>query len=67
MKKEFKVWLEPEDYEKLRSKAEEMGFVGRGAVSHYVEKICKESICFLDSNVREVLRVLNLKTGMKHA
>ena len=63
MKKEFKIYLEPESYEKLKRKALEMGFNGKGSVSHYIEKISNEPVVFMDSNVRTILELLKLKTG----
>lgn len=62
MKKEFKIWLEPEDFTRLKCKAQEAGFDGKGEVSHYIEKVAREPICFLDDNVRRLLNSLNLTT-----
>lgn len=52
MKKEIKVWLEPEDIKRLKQKAEEMGFEGKGATSHYIQKICREPIVFIPKDIR---------------
>jgi len=56
-KKTYKIYLNDEDYKKLQFKA---GF-GRGAVSHYIEKIARESIVFLDDNTKTMLKALDLK------
>jgi len=61
MKKTIKIYLEPEDVERLKLKAEASGFVGRGCLSGYIEKICKQPICFLDENVKALLSVLKLQ------
>jgi hypothetical protein len=63
MKKEIKVYLEPETIAKLKLKAEELGFTGRGAISHYIEKISLEPVVFLDSNVKSILEALRLKSA----
>jgi len=62
MKQTIKIFLEPEDIKKLKEKAEELDFKGRGAVSHYIEKISREQICFLDSNVKLILKTLSLNS-----
>jgi len=59
MKKSYKIYLTEADFIKLKEKAGS----GRGAISRYIEKICREPICFLDSNVRALLKALNLKQG----
>jgi len=61
MKKTIKIYLEEEDIKRLRSKAEQSGFIGRGNLNHYLEKIARQPICFLDENVKAMLSVLNLK------
>jgi len=58
MKLIHKLCLEPEDFKKLKEKAAKSGFNGRGAVSHYITKICKEDICFLDENVKALLQTI---------
>lgn len=57
MKKELKVYLEDSDYKKLLLKAEAVGFSGRGAISHYISKIARESIAFIPSDVEVVLKL----------
>jgi len=61
MKKSFKIYLTPEDYSKLKSKAESLFGEGRGIINLYIEKIIREQICFLDNNVKILLESLNLK------
>jgi len=59
MKKSIKVYLSPEATKNLKQKAEAL-FSGRGAVSHYIEKIATEPVCFMDANVKTILGILNL-------
>lgn len=61
MKQQLNLYLEREDIKKLIKKANESGFTGKGAISRYVEKIAREPICFLDDNVKALLRSINLK------
>ena len=56
MKKEIKIWLEEIDIRKLKSKAHELGFEGKGFLSHYITKIARESIAFIPRDVEVVLR-----------
>ena len=39
-------------------KAGETGFFGRGALTKFMEKIATEDICFLDKNLRKMLKVI---------
>ena len=55
MKKEIKIWLEPEELKRLKQKSLDAGFVGKGSLSHYLGKIANESICFISPGVRVVL------------
>jgi hypothetical protein len=61
MKNTKKVYLDNETLNRLKNQAEALGFVGRGWLTHYLEKLSKEDIVFLDQNVRKILRTLNLK------
>ena len=63
MKKITKIYLEQEDINKLKMKAEAMGFQGRGSISHYIQMIAKQPIVFLDENAKTILKSLNLKSG----
>lgn len=58
MKKPVKIYLDSETEKKLIKKAEETGFTGRGALTKFFEKIAFEDICFLDENLRKILKVL---------
>ena len=58
MKQPIKVYLDPEAQKKLLKKATETGFYGRGALTKFIEKIAAEDICFLDDNLRKMLRVI---------
>ncbi len=58
MKQPIKIYLDFETQKKLLKKANETGFTGRGALTKFVEKIAAEDICFLDDNLRKMLRAL---------
>jgi len=58
MKQPIKVYLDSETRRKLLQKASETGFQGRGALTKFMEKIAIEDICFLDENLRKMLKAL---------
>jgi len=58
MKQPIKIYLDSETKRKLMQKADETGFSGRGALTKFIEKIAIEDICFLDDNLRKMLRIL---------
>ena len=58
MKQPIKVYLDYETQKKLLKKANETGFNGRGALTKFIEKIASEDICFLDENLRKMIRAL---------
>lgn len=58
MKQPIKIYLDPETQKKLLKKANETGFNGRGALTKFMEKVAAEDICFLDDNLRKMLRTL---------
>ena len=58
MKEPVKIYLNSETKKKLMQKANETGFHGRGALTKFIEKISAEDICFLDENLRKMLRTL---------
>lgn len=58
MKKPIKIYLDSETKKRLIKKANETGFHGRGALTKFIEKIAAEDICFLDENLRKMLKVL---------
>ena len=58
MKQPIKIYLDSETRKKLLQKAGETGFSGRGALTRFVEKIAAEDICFLDENLRKMLKAL---------
>lgn len=58
MKQPIKVYLDSETKKKLMQKASETGFNGRGAMTKFIEKIAAEDICFLDENLRKMLRTI---------
>ena len=60
MKHGYKIYLEPKDLVKLKQKANNCGFNGRGCVSYYLTKIATEQIIFVD---KEVIALLNRRTG----
>lgn len=43
---------------RLLQKASETGFNGRGALTKFIEKVASEDVCFLDDNLRKMLRAL---------
>lgn len=59
----IEIYLDPESHKKLIEKAGDAGFSGRGALSYYINKIANEPICFLDTNVKLLLKMLNLNTS----
>lgn len=58
MKQPIKIYLNSETKRKLMQKANETGFEGRGAMTKFIEKIAAEDICFLDENLRKMLKTL---------
>lgn len=58
MKQPIKIYLDSETKRKLLQKATQTGFDGRGALTKFVEKIAVEDICFLDENLRKMLKAL---------
>jgi len=58
MKEPVKIYLDFETKKKLMQKANETGFYGRGALTKFIEKISAEDICFLDDNLRKMLKAL---------
>lgn len=61
MKKEIKLYLEEEDIASLKRKAQQSGFVGRGAIISYIRKVSAEEVIFLDSNFKKVAKEFILK------
>ena len=58
MKQPIKIYLNSETKKKLLQKANETGFYDRGALTKFIEKIATEDICFLDENLRKMLKML---------
>jgi len=58
MKQPIKIYLEFETQKRLLKKANDTGFNGRGALTRFMEKVAAEDICFLDDNLRKMLRAL---------
>jgi len=63
MKKEVKIYLEDSEEKALLKKAEEKGFVGRGALSHFMQMLASQPIVFLDKNLKDFISALSLKTA----
>jgi len=61
MKQPYKIYIEPRDYKMLIQKAEECGYVGRGALSHFLSYLADNQIIFMDENVKRMLRAIQLK------
>ncbi len=60
VKKEFKFWVEQKDYKKLLDKARELGFTGKGALSHFFEYIANQPMIIVDENIKTALRAIRL-------
>lgn len=58
MKQPVKIYLDSETKKKLLQKVSETGFSGRGALTKFVEKVAAEDICFLDENLRKMLKTI---------
>ena len=58
MKQPVKIYLDSETKKKLLQKVSETGFSGRGSLSKFMEKIAAEDICFLDENLRKMLKTI---------
>jgi hypothetical protein len=58
MKEPVKIYLDSEMKKRLLQKANETGFYGRGALTRFIEKVALEDVCFLDDNLRKMLKVL---------
>ena len=58
MKQPIKIYLDSETQKKLLRKANETGFNGRGSLTRFIEKVAGEDICFLDDNLRKMLKAL---------
>ncbi len=58
MKQPIKIYLDSDTKRKLTQKATETGFEGRGSLTKFIEKIASEDICFLDDNVKKMLKVV---------
>ena len=58
MKEPVKIYLDSEMKKRLMQKANETGFYGRGSLTKFIEKIAIEDICFLDDNLKKMLKTL---------
>ena len=58
VKHEYKLYISDEDLNRLRDKAKSIGIEGRGAIGHYIVKIAREPIAFLDANLLAMLKAL---------
>ena len=61
MKQTIKIYLEQKDITRLKEKASQHGCNGKGAISHYIERISRESVIFLDENVMALIKSLKVK------
>jgi len=57
VKKTIKIYLEENDLKLLKEKTG----TSRGSISHYIQKIAREPVCFLDENAKVLLKALDLK------
>lgn len=62
-KKEYKIYLEEKDYQKLLAKAHQHNLTGKGCVSHFIVKISNEPIIFLSENLKTAFGLFDLKLG----
>ena len=58
MKEPVKIYLDSEMKKRLMQKANETGLYGRGSLTKFIEKIAIEDICFLDDNLKKMLKTL---------
>ena len=61
MKHPIKIYLEQVDIIRLKEKASQSGYNGKGSLSHYITKIARQPIVFLDENVMELIKSLKVK------
>lgn len=67
MKQPIKVYLDRETHHQLIQKAQEAGFIGRGALSLFLQKIAQEDLVFMDNNVKKILHAINFSVNDKHS
>lgn len=60
MMKPIKLYLETEDENKLRMKAAELGFSGRGWLSQFMRKVASSDLVFIDTNVEKLCHLFQL-------
>ncbi len=60
-KQVYKFYIEPKDYKMLIQKARECGYIGRGALSHFLAYLATNEIIFLDKNCKQMLRAIQFK------
>ena len=60
MKQSYKFYIEKEDHKKLISKAKEMSYEGRGALSKFLTFIARNPIILMDQNTKTMLKALDL-------
>lgn len=58
MKKTIKIYLTEQQKKQLLEKAQQSGFSGRASLTRFIEKIASEDICFLDDNLKKMLKAL---------
>jgi hypothetical protein len=61
VKRITKVYLEELELKNLEDKARDLGFIGRGWLSHYLSKMASQPVIILDKNLRTALEALKLK------
>ncbi len=64
MKKEHKIYLEQDDYDRLKLKAEERNLNGRGWLSQFIRMISREQFIFLNQDTKALLKMLKFKIGL---
>lgn len=60
-KNRYQVFLTTEDDDKLKAKAEELGFYGDGWRGRYFSRIANNRIAFIDDNFVNIMRALGVE------
>lgn len=60
-KQSVKIYLTQEELKHFHSKADALGFSGKGKLSHYFSFISSKDLIVLDENTKRLLKALDLK------
>lgn len=53
-----KFYLDNDDWNRLVAKAKADGFIGKGFVTRYIEKVARTDIIFTDENIKSFAKLL---------